>query len=385
MAEHFDFILAGGGAAGLSLAYHIIHSPLNSRSILIVDRDEKRDNDRTWCAWSNQPGIFDPIVYHSWNQIRVINDETNQTIPLGSYHYKLIRGIDFYQYIYQALRACANVHFLQGNVEALTDGERPEVVVSGKSYQANWVFDSLFKPEDYQQQAGRYHYLMQHFKGWLIETKEGVFDPLTVTLFDFRLPQNGEMRFIYILPFTERKAIVEFTVFSTRLLGQDEYREGLIEYLSGTLGCREYRILEEENGIIPMTDRPYPRRLGRRIMAIGTRGGRVKPSSGYAFNRIQKDSAAIVNSLIKNGHPFAVPPDPWRYRLFDTIMLQVMYRQGDQMATIFPRLFKRNPLERIFRFLDETASIGENMRILSSLPMLLFMKALIKVKVFGRI
>lgn len=36
-ASGYDFIIAGGGAAGLSLAYHLMRSPLRERSILIVD------------------------------------------------------------------------------------------------------------------------------------------------------------------------------------------------------------------------------------------------------------------------------------------------------------------------------------------------------------
>jgi lycopene beta-cyclase len=48
----YDFILSGGGLAGLSLAYHLINSPLRDRSILIVDKDAKQQNDRTWCFWA---------------------------------------------------------------------------------------------------------------------------------------------------------------------------------------------------------------------------------------------------------------------------------------------------------------------------------------------
>jgi lycopene beta-cyclase len=134
-----------------------------------------------------------------------------------------------------------------------------------------------------------------------------------------------------------------------------------------------------------MTDRPFPRKVGQRVMAVGTRGGLVKPSSGYAFLRIQLDSAAIVRSLSDYGHPFAVRPSPWRYRLFDSIMLQVMFRQGDRMKSIFTSLFQNNPIQRIFRFLDEAAPLPENLQLLASLPSTPFLKALIRLKLLGRI
>ncbi len=134
-----------------------------------------------------------------------------------------------------------------------------------------------------------------------------------------------------------------------------------------------------------MTDRPFPRRLSQHVMAIGTRGGLVKPSSGYAFQRIQNDSAAIVESLISYGHPFQVPTTPARYRLFDTLLLQLMYRQGGKMKDIYTRLFERNSPQEIFRFLDEHAPLGDDIRLLASLPTAPFRKALFRVKFLRRV
>jgi lycopene beta-cyclase len=41
----YDVIIAGGGAAGLSLAYHLVRSPLRDCSILIVEKEAKDQND----------------------------------------------------------------------------------------------------------------------------------------------------------------------------------------------------------------------------------------------------------------------------------------------------------------------------------------------------
>jgi lycopene beta-cyclase len=191
------------------------------------------------------------------------------------------------------------------------------------------------------------------------------------------------MRFFYILPFSERKAIVEFTLFSTTLLSETEYNSELKDYLENTLAAGPYRILEEESGIIPMTDLPFPRRLGKRIMAIGTLGGRVKPSTGYAFARIQKDSDAIVASLVNQGHPFAIPGGPARYGWFDRTMLQVMYRRGGEMGDIFTQMFRNNSIQRIFGFLNEENTWAEDIRLLASLPVFPFLQAFLKVNLLG--
>ncbi|HAO50811.1 MAG TPA: lycopene cyclase, partial [Runella sp.] len=53
--QNYDFIIAGGGLAGLSLAYYMNQTVLRDKSILIIDQDTKSQNDRTWCFWEKDP------------------------------------------------------------------------------------------------------------------------------------------------------------------------------------------------------------------------------------------------------------------------------------------------------------------------------------------
>jgi lycopene beta-cyclase len=378
--SHYDFILAGGGLAGLSLAYHLVRSPLRDRPILVVDRDAKDHNDRTWCFWSDQPTPFDAIAHRSWDRLRFVGDGFEKVLGLGAYRYRMIRGIDFYRFVRQELAAHPNVAFVQGAVDRVEDGAHDaRVMVGDRTFRGAWVFDSLFRSADLKPDVSRHHYLRQHFKGWIIETDQAAFDPHTPTLIDFRMPQDGSMRSVYTLPFSRQRALVEYTLFSADLLRQVEYEQGLKEYIETTLGLEDYRVVEEENGVIPMTDRPFPRRPGAHVMNIGAKGGRVKPSTGYAFLRIQRDSMAIVESLLRRGHPFAVPGDSAWYRLHDSIMLEVMAQQGGQMSSLFTALFRRNPVRRIFRFLDEAGSPLNDVALLASLPPWPFLRALLRV------
>ena len=61
----YDYAILGGGAAGLSLALALVRSPLKAGSILIVEKDAKNTNDRTWCFWSDVPTPLDRIAYQS--------------------------------------------------------------------------------------------------------------------------------------------------------------------------------------------------------------------------------------------------------------------------------------------------------------------------------
>jgi lycopene beta-cyclase len=406
---YYDYILSGGGLAGLSLAYNLINSPLRDRSILIVDKDAKQQNDRTWCFWEEQPTLFDEIAYRVWHRLRFVGDDFTREFDLAPYRYQMIRGLDFYDFTREKLAQHANVTFVRGNIDRVDDGpDRATVTVDGTSFSGSWVFDSTLPPslrgsvppasllarvpaggnrEDAvaEHRRDHYHHLNQHFRGWEIETDRPVFNPQLPTLFDFRTQQQGHMRFVYTLPFEENRALIEYTLFSSHLLTSEEYDAGLKTYIEDVLGIKRYTINHVEAGVIPMTDQPFPRRLGQRVMSIGTKGGRVKPSTGYAFLRIQRDSAAIVQSLIEHHQPFSIPARRGRFGLHDSILLNLMTHHPDDLKPIFTIMFKRNPIQRIFRFLDETATLSEEVRFIASLPPWRFLQALFRLKVLRRL
>jgi lycopene beta-cyclase len=67
--KKYDFIIAGAGMAGLSLAYHLSQSPLRNRSVLILDKETKTRNDRTWCCWEKGDGPFESILFRKWSRV----------------------------------------------------------------------------------------------------------------------------------------------------------------------------------------------------------------------------------------------------------------------------------------------------------------------------
>jgi lycopene beta-cyclase len=263
-------------------------------------------------------------------------------------------------------------------VARIEDGaDAARVTVDGRTISADWIFDSLLSLPNRKADPIHYQYLKLHFKGWEVETAQEAFNARAATFLDFRTPQHESPRFFYILPLSERRALIEYTLFSEARLSQAAYRQALKDYLETTLGITGYRILHEESGVMLVTDQPFPRRTGRRVMIIGAKGGRVKPTTGFAFTRIQQDSAAIVQSLLQSGHPFNVLADSRRYRLYDSLMLQLMARYGGEIKPIFMTMFQHNPIERIFGFLDEAAPWWENLLLIRTLPPRLFVQALV--------
>lgn len=373
--NRYDYIIAGGGCAGLSLAYYLSQSTLAGCSVLIVDRDEKVSNDRTWCFWTDRPTPFEPIVYRRWGRLAFADAEGRLSQDLGDRSYQLIRGADFYRFVKEHLRHFPNIQWLQGSISDMNEEEGGAgVVVDGRRYHGRYVFNSFQRPP--APEPGRYHHLLQHFSGWVIESPRAVFDPGEALLMDFRTPQRNSARFFYVLPFSEREALVEYTIFSTRLLPREAYARRLHQYVQQQIGLNDYCIREREHGVIPMTDAPFPIRRSDHIINIGTVGGAVKPTTGYAFLNIQEQTRTIVERLECGACPAVSRSYPRRFRFYDTLLLHILEREGQEAARIFSALFRHNPLHRILTFLKEDSHLLQEAAIFSRLPFKPFLLAL---------
>lgn len=377
----YDYVLVGGGAAGLSLAYHLAQEPsLATKRVLLIEPDAKDQNDRTWSFWADAPTLFDGLAVGEWAKIAFRSPTFEQVLSLGEYRYRTIRGLDFYQFVHRALAARpAQFTVVRGRVVALQNTAAGVQVLTeaGQEFTASYAFDS--RPPAIEPQPAKYRYLLQHFVGWEIETTRDVFNPEVMEFMDFRGEQQHEARFMYVLPFGPRRALVEYTLFSAQMLAKEEYEAHLLTYLKTNLGLAsaEYRITASEVGAIPMTDHPLPARVGAHIINLGTRAGRAKPSTGYAFRRIQAQSARLAAALAATGHPPAdATGDRWQFRLFDTLLLDIMQRRGEITRDLFAQLFQRNPVTRILRFLDEKTSAVDNLRIMNSVDAGPFMRSI---------
>jgi lycopene beta-cyclase len=378
----YDYIITGAGCAGLSLLMRIMEDEyFLNKQILLIDASPKQSNDRTWCFWENGTGLFESIVKHSWTKVHFASDHFSGLLDLGPYQYKMIEGIDFYQMVLNKAKLFDNIHFLQETVLKISDGAA-DITVSTASgdFIADFVFNSIpsfASSKTIPGKKGEYH-LLQHFKGWVIETSEPAFDPSIATLMDFQVDQSAGTTFMYVMPVSDKKALVEYTLFTETLLPEAAYGKALRDYISTKLKIKKYQVSHEEFGIIPMTNQSFSLQEGR-LVQMGGAGGQIKGSSGYAFQFIQKRTAAIISGL-KKGHSY-FNHKSWKQltgEFYDTVLLRVLQKRKMRGDEIFSQIFEKNPPVSVLRFLDNDSSLIEDLKIMNSVPTRIFFPAAIQ-------
>lgn len=375
--NQYDYIITGSGASGLMLAYRMSKDPFfNDCSILIIDKEKKEANDRTWCFWENNTGEWDHLVYKSWNTILFKSNFFKKEIPLDSYSYKMIRSADFYKQLRKILYSKENFTIIEDRVENIKDEETfVRVKTSTNRYKANKVFNSIDFKKSFENQS-EYPILLQHFKGWFIETDTDVFNDSIATLMDFTIQQKQNTRFMYVLPLTPRKALFEYTLFSKNTLSNDEYESEISTYIKNK-GVVNYKIYEKEKGIIPMTSYKFWNHNSKNVLHIGTVGGWTKSSTGYTFRNITKKTKQIVDFLKKESD-FRNFRKKTRFWWYDLLMIDVLTKDNHFGSKLFSRLFQRNSVSNIFKFLDDESNLFQEVRIILSIPPLKFIKAFLK-------
>jgi len=370
----FDYIIAGAGASGLTLTYLLLGIKDAKKSILIIDKDLKAQNDRTWCFWEKEANLFEQLVHKRWPKALIKGSQFEQTYALAPYEYKMIRGIDFYNHLIPQIKAAAQVEWVQDDVVSI---EPSGIVHTEKGqFQGQLVFNSTI---DYQKlNFDKANNVLQHFKGWLIETEEPTFEPDKVTYMDFSVDQEGDCRFGYILPISETKGLVEYTLFNKTLLDEESYSSRLSAYID-RLGIARYRVLEEETGVIPMTDHAFKIRVSDHVFNIGILGGFAKASTGYSFLRAQHILQKMAVNIATDQPPDqALPYQKKRFKTYDATLLDVLTNGKFTGEDIFINLFEKNGAHLVFKFLDEETHLAEEIKLMSTTPIVDFGLSFVK-------
>jgi len=352
--KEFDYIILGGGCAGLSLAYELeIHEKLKNKSLAIIEPRVDYKKDKTWSFWKIIPHNFDDCVKKSWENFSVnIPGKTNYLV-CKDYPYQSIDSGLFYKKINNKLKQNKNIYFFKDINE-----------IDKKN---SFIFNSI--PNIKKNHLN----IWQHFCGVEIETQNNYFDTEIFNLMDFDCEQRESVHFFYTLPYSKNKALVETTWLSKMNDdSQKDYDNQIKNYIENNLKIKNYKITYKEEGAIPLF---YPLiKKEKNIINIGTAGGMTRLSTGYTFLNIQQHSMYIRRNIenIVNSKNYEISK---KYQFLDEIFLRVLDNHPEKMPDIFFKMFKTSP-KTVIKFLSNKSSLLEDLSIIFKMPKWLFIKAL---------
>ena len=375
--NHYDYIIVGNGLAGFQLALAFSQDAFfYDKQIALIDASKKSENDKTWSFWETEPSQWNHLAYKSWQKASIYSSKKHIQLELQPYSYKSIRSIDFYSDAKTQLKKHSNITFLVEHVTSVSENENMVVKTKSNSYTANHVFDSRI-PKDFKTKGSQYTTLIQHFKGWVIKTELDAFDEDEVTMMDYRLKDGEQTTFMYVLPFSKKEALVEFTYFTEQVVDETRYDSFIKHYINEYLNIQVYKIIETEAGQIPMTNFPFYSYNTANVTKIGTAGGWVKGSSGYSFKHTEKKVKKIISNLKANKTP-SNNLFKRKYKFYDKVFLKVLKDENHKGEWIFQEFYNKNSVQTMFRFLDEDSTFREEVKVMLSLFSWSFIKAFFK-------
>ncbi len=355
-----DVVIVGGGLAGLSLAMRLAQT--GRRRVRVVERRTQYTEDRTFSAFhTGEDHLFTDCVAHRWDRWRVQDGARALERHAPARAYETIFGSAVYEKAQTVLAASPTTTLELGvGVKALVPrGEGTDVLLDdGRTLLARDVIDARPAPLEETPETPRF---WQHFEGWFVETERPAFDPRVAMLMDFR-PYRDGIHFVYVLPFSEREALVEDTYFDQRRSG--DYRPTLEGDLANV---GPYRITRTESGCLPMSTGRAAAAPGH-VARVGLGGAAAKPSTGYAFMFTQRQASAMARVLDAGERPRTQPPrSAWTTSL-DDVFLSYLRRHPERGPGLFLRMFERNSSDVVARFLMERTTRAEDVALMLTMP-----------------
>ena len=180
--REYDYVIIGGGCAGLSLAYQLeINNKLVNKTLAVIENRNEYKRDKTWSFWKIFDHNFEDCVIKSWYNFTVNTSDGSIELNNKSFPYQSIDSGKFYKKINSQLKNNSNINFFKN--------------LSGINLENSIIFNSVFDDKIDNSK------LWQHFQGVEIETAKDIFDDEILNLMDFNCDQRKNVHFftLYLL------------------------------------------------------------------------------------------------------------------------------------------------------------------------------------------
>lgn len=370
-----DLVILGAGCAGLSLAARLASGDGDLRVVLVDPRTTFAD-DRSWSFWQHDHHPLRDIVAHEWSgwtYADLAGRSATHRVPGMTYQY--IRGVDFYRWALAEIAGDDRIALRLGVAAqelssiTLRDGTPGVRVTTDEgALLARRVVDT--RP---RRTAAL---LYQCFSGVEVDHGGALATEADAVGLMTRMRSDADgLGFVYVLPLSPTRALVEWTRFSPVPLAESvvvaERDAELAE-----MGLAGATVVREEGGILPMGRMPAPDETIPGVVLAGNAGGALRDASGYAFLRIQQWARRCAGALARGEDPAPHPAEPWVRRQMDRIFLQALRAHPERTADYFMAMARGVAPHRLLRFLTDRATAGDLASIIVSLPLLPFLAQL---------
>lgn len=383
MPRKTDIAILGGGLAGLSLAYFLTTerpapepaaenpaqdsaNPGKKISVTVIDDGDEKP-DHIWGFWDGGEDWLDPARelarkhYNTWPHWQIAGPSGGHVMQGRQYRYAAISANAFLKSLKQK---CAerNVRFITGRIKDVEkQNDICRIKLSNRDVlKAKQFFDTvgIRRPENI---------MLQHFHGWQVETRQNCFNPGQAMLMDFRVSQKAGIHFMYLLPFSERHALVESTVFSREPQKTAWYETQISTYLYDRyrLALGDYKTVSQEQGILPMA--PLTAEITENALPMGLPAGAMRSSSSYAFSQILRQAHQLG---LSRDDQLVTPiagcdgVESWMDRVF----LKVLDRHAELAPDIFAAMARRMNGDHFARFMNGHAGWRPKLSVIRSVP-----------------
>ncbi len=364
--HQFDYILVGGGLQSGLLALALLHHQPGVK-ILLVERGVSLGGNHTWSFHdADVPQTaakwVATISATRWGAYRVRFPGLDRVV---SSRYASISSEQFSEAVRLEMEAgYGNRILLRCN--AVEVAPHHVVLDDGARYSARLVVDCR-GPRHYPGGEGG----VQKFVGFEVEFENAWPDNLPV-LMDGCVNQDDGFRFMYVLPFTRRRVLLEDTCFSNHAdLDRDASLAAVSEYIARTTDSN-WRIVREEQGRLPMPFAQGGFPEASLPLRGGYAGGWFHAATGYSFPLAVRFADAVAR--VDAAEAEEAVADLARRNQFQSgfgrFLNHLMFRltPAESRWEIFRRLYRSLPESVLSRFYAHEFTRWDACRLLVGKP-----------------
>lgn len=375
--KKFDYIIVGAGCSGLSLAYEMnVKNLFNDKTCAIIDKRKEFNRDKIWSYWNIYEHSFYDCLINKWDKFCVKKNQNEIILDCENFQYQSIDSQKFYKKILDNLNSNKNIKLiLNKSVDKIYENKDEAIVqCSDEIFRTDIIFNSSLDNKMTKESE-----LFQHFYGCEVVFDENVNLPEYPIIMDFNCNQDSWVHFFYTLPMGKNKIFIENTWISNeKSFAFERYIAEINYYIQNNLNYKKkYKTNYSEIGSIPMFHFKNNMKY-KKLINIGTAGNLTRKSTGYTFLNIQKSVKQIAINISKKQN-IKESSVSLKYNYLDNIFIKVLLEKKGSMYEVFFDLFKKNKTKDIVKFLSNTSNWFEDLRIILSMPKLIFIKKLLNL------